>query len=86
MIEIFGYTFEHLTITREIGNPVRGYAVRTDEGYYIHKPSFGENVFKTSTAIYATDDLTAIIVIPASELPEGAEIMGGNTTPETETV
>lgn len=85
-ITIFGHTFEHLTILREITRPTRGYAVRTDEGYYIRKASFEENMYKTATSIYETDDLDAIIIIPASELPEDAILMGGETKPETETI
>ena len=81
MVEIYGHTFEHLTITRELGNPVRGYAVRTEEGYWIHKAEFGENVFKRSTAIYEDNDLDAIIIVHESELPEGAELLGGVTPP-----
>ena len=86
MIEIFGHTFEHLTITRAIGNPVYMYMVRTEEGYYIRKPTMDEGIYKTSTSIYETDDFDAIIIIHESELPEDAVLMGGTTTPETETV
>lgn len=81
MVEIFGHTFEHITIIRAFGDPVYMYGVRTEEGYYIRKPTFEENMYKTSTSIYATDDLDAIIIIPASELPEDAILMGG-VTPE----
>lgn len=84
MVEIFGYTFEHLTITRVVGNPPTAYFVRAEEGYYIHKPTFEENMYKTSTVFYPHDDLGAIVVIPASELPEDAVLMGGETKPETE--
>lgn len=83
---IFGRTFEHLSILREITRPVRGYAVRTDDGYYIRKATFEEGVYKTATSIYEDDDLDAIIIIPASELPEDAVLMGGETKPETETI
>lgn len=82
MVEIFGRTFEHLTIVRAVGDPVTRYHVRTEEGYYIHKPTFEENLYKTSTIIYPTDDVDGIIIIPESELPEGAEILAGK--PNTE--
>ena len=75
-VTIYGYTFEHLQITRELGNPVRGYAVETEQGYYIHKPSFRENEFKTKTALYSTDDLANVIIVAASDLPVDAEING----------
>lgn len=83
MVEIFGYTFEHLTISRVVGEPARAYFVTTEEGYYIRKASFEENTWKTTTVIYSYDDLGAIQILHASELPEGAEIMGGET-PDTE--
>lgn len=85
-ITIFERTFEHLTILREITRPINGYLVQTDDGYYIRKASFDEGVYKTVTTIYETDDLDAIIIIPASELPEDAILMGGETKPETETI
>ena len=81
MVEIFGYTFEHLTIARVVGDPPRAYFVTTEEGYYIHKPTFEENVYKTTTVFYSHDDLGAIQIVSASELPEGAEIMGGVEPP-----
>lgn len=84
MVEIFGHNFEHIIVLREVGNPVYMYVVMTEDGYYINTPSLGANVFKTATSIYATDDLDSIIIIPESELPEGAEILGGITRPEPE--
>lgn len=85
-VVLFGHTFEHIAEVKAVGNPVFVYVVRTEEGYYIRKPTFAENMYKTVTSIYSTDDLDAIIIIPASELPEGAEILGGETKPETETI
>lgn len=86
MVEIFGYTFEHLVVGRVVGNPPTAYLVTTEEGYYIRKASFEENMYKTATAIYAHDDLSAIEIVHASELPEDAVLMGGNDKPETETM
>lgn len=83
MITIFGRDFEHLTITRELTRPVSGYVVRTDEGYYIRKPTFDEGVYKTTTTIYETDDVNAIEVVSASELPEDAVVMGVGENTET---
>lgn len=78
--EIFGYTFEHLEYATPFGDPVTSYRVKTESGYYIRKPSFAENVYKTVTFLYATDDLANVII--TDTLPEGAEIMGdiGNET------
>lgn len=82
-VELFGHIFEHISAYRAIGNPVYAYAVRTEDGYYIRTARLEENVYKTSTSIYATDDFDSIIIIPESELPEEAILMGGNK-PETE--
>lgn len=86
MVEIFGYTFEHISIVRAVGNPVYMYMVRTEEGYCIRKPTFDEGMYKTATSIYETDDFDAIVIIPISELPEGAEVFGTVPTPEPETI
>ena len=83
-VNIFGYTFEHIAVATPFGNPVTAYRVTTESGYVIHTPKMEENVYKTSTFLYATDDLSAVEILPVSELPEGAEILGGNTEPETE--
>ena len=73
-ITIFGHTFEHLSIIRPIGDPIRLYMVRTDEGYWIHTPRMlGENVYKTATSIYSDDDFDNIVVIHESKLPTEEE-------------
>lgn len=82
---IFGYDFEHLALARPMDtNPTTRYLVTTEEGYYIRKPSFGENVYKTSTIIYATDDVANIVIVAEADLPEGYEINGVDTQPEVE--
>ena len=83
-VTIFGHTFEHLSIIRTLGNPAYGYIVQTDDGYYIHTEELGENIYKTVTGIYSTDNLDAIVIIPESELPEGAEIWGDTNEPDHE--
>lgn len=84
MVEIFGRSFEHISIVRALGNPVYAYLVSADEGYCIRSARLEENIYKKTTTIYETDDFDAIIIIPESELPEGAEILGTVTPPETE--
>lgn len=84
-ITIFGHTFDHLSIVRQLPGTRQGYLVKTDEGYCINKPAVSETIYKTVTSIYEDDDFDSIIIIPVSELPEGAELMGGETKPETET-
>lgn len=82
MVEIFGHTYEHITVLRTFGDPVTMYMVQTDDGYYIHTEIMDENVYKTVTGIYSYFDPNAVIIIHESELPEGAEILeigGGNT-------
>lgn len=81
---IYGYVFDHLATARPLGNPVRCYAVTTEEGYWIHVPELGENVWKTATSIYPTDDLANIQIVHESDLPEGAELCGGTTKPDHE--
>jgi hypothetical protein len=80
-ITIFGHTFEHLSIIRPIGDPVRVYMVQTDEGYYINVPKMNNPLlFKTATSIYADEDFDNIVILHESELPPDAELAGGNNS------
>jgi hypothetical protein len=81
MVEIYGFMFEHLT-AEPIGNPVRAYRVTTESGWYIRKPTFSELEYKTTTMLYATDDLANVEIVAEADLPEGAVING--VTPDTE--
>lgn len=75
----------HLANVEPIGNPPFMYRITMEEGYWIHKPSFEENMWKQSTSIYPDEDLTAIQIVAEADLPEGAEQCGGVTTePELE--
>lgn len=68
-----------------IGDPVIAYRIRTLDGYVIKLPTYEENVYKT-VAILRTDyDFSTVQIIPISELPEGAEILG-DVNDETETM
>ena len=80
-VNIFGYTFEHIALAEPFGSVA--YRVTTESGYYIHTPKMEENMYKTVTFLYATDDLANVVIVPESELPEDAEICGG-TEPERE--
>lgn len=73
----------HLANVETFGDPARFFRVTTEEGYWIRTPGMSENVWKTVTMIYPTDDLTAIQIVATEDLPEGAEMCGG-TTPEPE--
>ena len=73
----------HLATVTEIGTS-GNFKVKTEEGYWIRKPSFPENVWKTVTVLYPTDDLTAIQIVATADLPEGAEQCGiVESQPET---
>ena len=78
---LFGHTFEHITVLRPVGDPIRLYVVQTDEGYYIHTPRMlTENLYKTCTGIYSDDDFDNIVIIHESELPPDAVVGSGNTS------
>lgn len=78
--ELQNVTYESL------GNPVVGYRIRANEGYCIHTPQHGENEYARVIVVNAAYDFSTIQVLPIAELPEGAEIHGGETEPETETI
>jgi hypothetical protein len=69
-----------------IGNPVVCYRITANEGYCIHLPTHEENSYARIIVVPASYDFSTIQVLPISELPEGAEIHGGETGPETETI
>lgn len=62
----------------------RMYRVTANEGWYIHLNNGieeTENVWKTVVILNATIDMSIVQIVPASELPEGAEIWAvGNET------
>lgn len=78
------YDIPNVTV-EEMGNPVRYYRIRTNEGYVIKLPEYPENVYKKA-AIFTLDyDLSTVQIIAETDLPEGAEIYGnvGGTDHET---
>ena len=79
---IFGYTFEHLASADPIGNPVIAYRVTTEDGYFIHTNKMPENMYKTVTFLYATDDLSTVEIVAAADLPADAEINNVEDKPE----
>ena len=84
-VTIWGHTLEHIASAVSFGNPVSAYRVTTEEGYWIRKATFPENVWKTVTFIYEDDDFSAIQIVATADLPEGAEQCGDVTTePEPE--
>lgn len=77
------YDLPHVANVREIGTS-GNYLISMEDGYWVHKDAFGENVWKQATVIYPTDDLTAIQIVAEADLPEGAELCGGDTPTVTE--
>jgi hypothetical protein len=62
----------------------RMYRITANEGWYIHVNFEGnENIYKGAVILSATYDFTTVEIISENELPEGAEIYGATTTPET---
>ena len=79
---------EHCSEIRAVGNPVRGYVITAEDGWYIHQDVGVEelaNIWKKTTSIQVTADPSILVIAPESELPEGAEILG-TTKPETEVI
>lgn len=77
---------EHCTVT-PVGNPPVIFRVTAHEGWYIHLNDGiegSENLYKTAVALNATYPFEQVQILPESELPEGAEIWGGNTEPKPE--
>lgn len=77
---------EHCTV-EEIGSPAIGYRITAHTGWYIHLNDGNEdtaNVYKGAVALLANRDFSQVEIVPESELPEDAEILGGEDT-DTET-
>lgn len=75
----------HCTV-EEIGNPVFMYRITSNEGWYIHLNDGIEdtaNLYKGAVVLNTAYDFTKVEIIPETELPEGAEICGGETDHET---
>lgn len=53
--------------------------ITMEEGYWIHQPAFGDNIWKTVTLVYPNTDYSAIEICAEADLPEGAEKCGGVT-------
>lgn len=71
----------------EIGSPAFMYRITSNEGWYIHLNDSDEvsaNHYKTCVILRTDYDFSIVQILPESELPEGAEILGGNTEPDHE--
>lgn len=75
---------EHCNV-EPIGNPAIGYRISTHEGWYIRYDTGDEylaNIWKTTICPLANDDFTKVIIVAEADLPEGAEICGGDNDHE----
>ena len=61
-----------------------GYRITAVDGYCIHTPQHEENEYATVIVVPKSYDFSTIQVIATSDLPEGAEIHGGNDEVENE--
>ena len=76
---------ENCTVESMAGG--RMFRITANEGWYIHLNDGDEetaNYYKTVVALLATYPFEQVQIIPESELPEDAEISGGNTEPNPE--
>ena len=77
------YDIPHVTVT-PVANG-RMFLIVADEGWYIHIPSIhDELVYKGAVGLEASFDFSTVQIVAEADLPEGAEILGGDTQPETE--
>ena len=77
---------EHCTI-RPVGNVA--YRINSDDGWYIHLNDGIEdtaNIYKTAVILSTGYDFSQVEVIAKADLPEDAEICGGDTEPKSETM
>lgn len=80
---------EHCTVTA-IGTVA--HRIVCNDGWYIHKstdPAGGteENptvIYQTVAIVYASEDLSGIEIVAEADLPDNAEICGGDNEPEHE--
>ena len=76
------YDIPHVTVT-PVANG-RMFLIVADEGWYIHCPEHEELVYKGAVGLRADYDFSLVQIVAEADLPEGAEILGGDDQPETE--
>lgn len=76
------YDLSNVTVV-PVGDPARAYRINSNEGYYIHLPSYEDNVFTTAVVLLASYDFSTVQIVAEADLPED-NIINGNTTPEVE--
>lgn len=79
---------EHCTVT-PTGNPVVGYLIVANEGWYIHLNDGDEetaNLYKGAVGLLATYPFEQVQIVAKADLPENAEICGDNEKPPLETI
>ena len=76
---------EHCTVTPMANGAMN--KIVANEGWYIHLNDEREdtaNIWKGAVILSANYDYSQVEIRAAADLPEGAEICGGTTEPETE--
>ena len=76
------FDLPHVALIEPIGDPVFMWRITMEDGYWIHQPVFGENVWKTVTGIYPNEDLSTTEIRATADLPENAELCGGDNDHE----
>lgn len=71
------YDIENVTVVA-VGSPAVGYRITANEGYYIHCVEHEELSYTTIVLLRADYDFSTVQVVAEADLPEGAEIHGGN--------
>lgn len=78
------YELQHVNIDPlEHQGTVIGYTITSHPGYYIHLPEHDPLVYKTAVVLRAAYDFSTVQIVAEADLPEGAEILGGDDQPET---
>ena len=59
-----------------IGDPVVGYEIRANTGWYIHTANHKEKMYATIILVPSSYNFSTIQIVAEEDLPEGAEIHG----------
>ena len=65
----------HCTVI-EIGDPVVGYEIRANTGWYIHTANHKEKMYAIIILVPSSYNFSTIKIVAEEDLPEGAEIHG----------
>lgn len=74
------YELQNVTVTERLNGAM--YQIVANDGWCIHLPEHEEGLYKRAVILQATYDFSTVQIINVNDLPEGTEIMGGETQPE----